>query len=198
MPLLHKDVDGDQLPLKEAEDGSRGGPDGSATGQYVFVVAKARHGNQDAFRELYKRFFPMVYSILLSRVPVSEVDDLVQEVFLQAWRQLRNLRDNGAFGSWLAQMARRRSVDHFRHAQRTEQLPPNLKVDPIYEESWFLLNAIRRLPEAYRETLIMRFVEQLTGPEIASLTGLTPGSVRVNLHRGVALLRDQLKGTWRS
>ena len=53
---------------------------------------------------------------------------------------------------------------------------------------------VRRLPEAYRETLVMRFVEGLTGPEIAELTGLTPGSVRVNLHRGVELLRARLKG----
>jgi RNA polymerase sigma-70 factor (ECF subfamily) len=136
-----------------------------------------------------------VHGILLSRVPASEVDDLVQEVFLQAWRQLHKLRDSRAFGTWLAQITRRRSVDHFRHAERTEQLPPNLKVNPIDEESWFLLNAIRRLPEAYRETLVMRFVEQLTGPEIAFLTGLTPDSVRVNLHRGVTLLRAQLERT---
>jgi len=56
------------------------------------------------------------------------------------------------------------------------------------------LAEVRRLPEAYRETLVMRFVEGLTGPEIAELTGLTPGSVRVNLRRGVELLRARLKG----
>jgi RNA polymerase sigma-70 factor, ECF subfamily len=108
-------------------------------------------------------------------------------------RQLSKLRDLRAFGTWLAQIARRRAVDYFRYGDAAEPLPPNLKTDPVDEESWFLLSAIRRLPEAYRETLIMRFVENLTGPEIASLTGLTPASVRVNLHRGVVLLRDQLK-----
>jgi len=54
------------------------------------------------------------------------------------------------------------------------------------------LRAIRRLPEAYRETLILRLVEGLSGPEIAQLTGLTPQSVRVNLHRGMGRLRDAL------
>ena len=54
------------------------------------------------------------------------------------------------------------------------------------------LEAIRALPEAYRETLLLRLVEGLTGPEIAERTGLSPGSVRVNLHRGMALLRTAL------
>ena len=54
------------------------------------------------------------------------------------------------------------------------------------------LAAIRSLPEAYRETLMLRLVEGLSGPEIAERTGLTAGSVRVNLHRGMALLRNAL------
>ena len=54
------------------------------------------------------------------------------------------------------------------------------------------LAAIRALPEAYRETLVLRLVEGLSGPEIAAVTGLTPDSVRVNLHRGFRLLRERL------
>ena len=56
------------------------------------------------------------------------------------------------------------------------------------------LRAIRCLPETYRETLIMRLVEGLTGPEIAERTGMTPDSVRVHLHRGIKLLRERLGG----
>jgi RNA polymerase sigma-70 factor, ECF subfamily len=48
------------------------------------------------------------------------------------------------------------------------------------------------LPEAYRETLVLRLVEGMTGPEIAARTGLTAASVRVNLHRGMKLLRERL------
>jgi RNA polymerase sigma-70 factor (ECF subfamily) len=55
-----------------------------------------------------------------------------------------------------------------------------------------ILEVIRRLPEAYRETLILRLVEGMTGPEIAERTGLTAGSVRVNLHRGMQMLREKL------
>ena len=54
------------------------------------------------------------------------------------------------------------------------------------------LAAIRELPATYAETLMMRLVEGMTGPEIAAATGMTPGSVRVNLHRGMKLLRRRL------
>jgi RNA polymerase sigma factor (sigma-70 family) len=55
-----------------------------------------------------------------------------------------------------------------------------------------ILEVIRMLPEAYRETLVLRLVEGMTGPEIALRTGLTAASVRVNLHRGMKLLRQKL------
>jgi RNA polymerase sigma-70 factor (ECF subfamily) len=122
------------------------------------------------------------------------VNDLAQQVFLQAWRRLHALRDPLALGGWLRQIAMHQSADHLRRAHYTEELDANTARAPDEREPWFLLAEVRRLPEAYRETLVMRFVEGLTGPEIAELTGLTPGSVRVNLHRGVEMLRARLKG----
>jgi RNA polymerase sigma-70 factor (ECF subfamily) len=62
-------------------------------------------------------------------------------------------------------------------------------VDPEAAEA---LRLIRTLPDAYTETLVLRLVEGMTGPEIAERTGLTPASVRVNLHRGMKLLREKL------
>ena len=56
-----------------------------------------------------------------------------------------------------------------------------------------ILELIRSLPDAYRETLILRLVEGMTGPEIAARTGLTPGSVRVNLYRGMQRLREKMR-----
>jgi RNA polymerase sigma-70 factor (ECF subfamily) len=60
-------------------------------------------------------------------------------------------------------------------------------------EALAILAVIRELPETYRETLLLRLVEGMTGPEIAERTGLTHGSVRVNLHRGMQLLREKLR-----
>ena len=55
-----------------------------------------------------------------------------------------------------------------------------------------IIEIIQSLPDAYRETLVLRLVEGMTGPEIATRTGLTPASVRVNLHRGMKLLKEKL------
>ena len=65
---------------------------------------------------------------------------------------------------------------------------------PADGEAGWILEIIRGLPDAYRETLILRLVEGMTGPEIAERTGLTAGSVRVNLHRGMKQLREKLAG----
>jgi RNA polymerase sigma-70 factor (ECF subfamily) len=138
----------------------------------------------------------MVHGLLLARVPHTEVDDLVQDVFLQAMQRLPELREPEAFGGWLASIARHRAVDHFRRAAPTVDLPDNLPAEKTDRTNALaVLATIRRLPEAYRETLTLRLVEGMTGPEIALRTGLTEGSVRVNLHRGMKLLRERLEGT---
>jgi RNA polymerase sigma-70 factor, ECF subfamily len=159
-------------------------------------VEAARAGDRAAFESLYGRYVAMVHGILLARVPRWDVDDLVQEVFLIVFRRLRSLRDPAAFPGWLATIARNRAADHLRRAPRTEELPEDLAASDPREadetEARGILEAIRALPEAYRETLILRLVEGMTGPEIAARTGLTPGSVRVNLHRGMARLRERL------
>jgi RNA polymerase sigma-70 factor (ECF subfamily) len=157
------------------------------------LVAAARDGDRVAFGQLYDRFAPMVHGLLLARVPRADVDDLVQDAFLQAMRRLGSLRNVEAFGPWLAAIARNRARDHWRRGEDTVELPDDVPGRPHPEgEALTVLAAIRRLPEAYRETLVLRLVEGMTGPEIAERTGLTPGSVRVNLHRGLQRLREEL------
>jgi RNA polymerase sigma-70 factor (ECF subfamily) len=128
-------------------------------------------------------------------VPRGEVDDIVQDVFLVAMRRLHTLRDDEAFGPWLAMIARNRAVDYHRRARQTTELPEELAGgDAVETEAFAVLAAVKQLPDAYRETLLMRLVEGMTGPEIAARTGLTPASVRVNLHRGMKQLREKLGG----
>jgi len=160
------------------------------------LVLAARDGDHAAFQELYRNYARMVHGILLARVPYEAVEDLVQDVFLQAFRRLRGLRDPAAIGGWLAAIARNASRDHFRRARETVELTDAQAApgDPsATAEAAAALAAIRGLPEAYRETLILRLVEGMTGPEISARTGLSPGSVRVNLHRGMKLLRERLE-----
>jgi len=163
------------------------------------MVVAARGGDRVAFGLLYRRYARMVHGILLARVPPGEVDDLVQDVFLAALRQLGALRDAGAFGPWLAAIARNRARDHYRGAAGFSELPSDLAAPApatLDVEALALLRwIVRTLPEAYRETVILRLVEGMTGPEIAARTGLTPESVRVNLCRGMRKLREQMERT---
>jgi RNA polymerase sigma-70 factor, ECF subfamily len=159
------------------------------------LVRLALAGDSIAFDTLYERYARIVHGLLLVRVGRDEVDDLVQDVFLTAWRRLDDLRDPAAFGGWIAMIARNRATDFHRRSAAFVELPANLESpgDTSNEaDANAALAAIRSLPDAYRETLILRLVEGLSGPEIAERTGLTPGSVRVNLHRGMKLLRDKL------
>ncbi|HMF96064.1 MAG TPA: sigma-70 family RNA polymerase sigma factor [Vicinamibacterales bacterium] len=168
----------------------------SSTASAVDLAATIRAvaaGDQDAFARLYGDYVRMVHAILLGRVPRRDVDDLVQEVFVAAYTRIRELREPGAFGGWLAAIARNRATDYLRHARDQDELPDDLPGgQPIEAETLAVLDAVRKLPEAYRETLLMRLVYGMSGAEIAERTGLTAASVRVNLHRGMKLLREHL------
>ena len=160
------------------------------------VVEQARDGSRDAFGELYLQYSRMVHGLLLARVPYSEVDDMVQDVFLLALHRLPSLRDEKAFPGWLAMIARNHAVDYHRKTPKTTEIDEGmLRQKPPDPEAFAVLDTIRSLPDAYRETLILRLVEGFTGPEIAEQTGLTPDSVRVNLHRGMKMLREKLEGS---
>jgi len=158
------------------------------------LVEAARTGDRQAFADLYRRYVRMVHGVLLVRVPRADVDDLVQDVFLSAMDRLPALREAAAFPGWLASIARNRAVDFLRRKRiPTEELIQEPAAHDNTSAALAVLSEIRALPEAYRETLVLRLVEGLTGPEIAERTGLTHASVRVNLHRGMKQLRARLE-----
>jgi len=158
-------------------------------------VRAAQAGDRDAFGELYRRFAGFVHAILLARVPRDTAADLAQEVFLHAWTTIRSLREPAAFPGWIGTIARHRALDFVRR-----QPPETALLDDrasgasaqLKYEAAEALDAIRSLPEAYQEPLLLRLVEGCSGREIAALCGLTEDSVRVNLHRGFKLLRERL------
>lgn len=164
-------------------------------GQEAALVEAVRAGDRESFSRLYARYGRVVHGILLARVPYGEVDDLVQDVFMTALRKIDTLRDTGSFGPWVAMIARNRAMDFHRRSRETTEITEAVaQTRAEQREAVEVLNLIRLLPEAYREPMILRFVEGMTGPEIAERTGLAPASVRVNIHRGMKILREKLSG----
>jgi len=189
-----------------AARGPRAGADSAAgsAGVEAELVRRARGGDRAAFADLYHDYASMVHGILSSMVTPQDASDLVQDVFLSALRAIEGLERDDRFGPWVARIARNRAKDVYKTRV------PEVGLDEVLdspaagtsdgvaggedEEAERVLGVVRELPEAYRETLCLRLVEGLTGPEIADRTGLTHGSVRVNLHRGMKLLRERLDG----
>jgi RNA polymerase sigma-70 factor (ECF subfamily) len=174
-------------------------PEQPAVPAWLAMVEAAAHGDAAAFRQLHREFAPMVHGLLLARVDSATADDLTQEVFLNAWRGLDRLHDPRAWPGYLATIARNRAIDHVRRDRRPKTLPPDSQLGTavpdaaIRVEAEQLLSFIRELPDAYLEPLILRLVEGLSGPEIAERMGLSAGYVRVNLHRGLKLLRERIE-----
>lgn len=164
------------------------------------LVDAARAGSHAAMASLYQRFAPVVHGVLLGYVQPADADDLTQDVFETALQRLHALHEPAAFPGWILSIARRAALDGKRRAPRIGTAEPEAMADPAATveqrlDAGRVLAAIQALPPAYRETLLLRLAEGLTGPEIAARTGLGHGSVRVNLHRGMALLRAALAVT---
>ena len=157
------------------------------------MLKRACAGDEEAFNEIYRSYAPLVHGILLSRVPYDDVKDLMQEVFISAYKHLDTVREPKALGGWLAQIARNRAVEHYRSVKPGHELTDDIRGrEEKMTEAIEVMESIRGLPEAYRETLVLRLVEGMSGNEIAERTGLKPESVRVNLHRGMEMLRRDL------
>ncbi len=169
------------------------------------LVERARRGDRAAFDALHQKHARAVHGLLLAHVAPHDADDLLQEVFLTAWRRLETLRELESFVPWLLAIARHAAFGAGRRARDGGRTAASLAAglglgsEPASRpldataDGTEILRLMVELPEAYRETLALRLIEGLSGQEIADATGLTHGSVRVNLHRGMQLLRERLR-----
>src|ERR1700754_1472821 len=115
----------------------------------VSLVRAALEGDRDGFGRLYDLYTPLVHGILLSRVPRDEVDDLVQDIFLHAFKKLDTLRDWAAFGPWIAMIARNRAMDFHRRSRETVEVTDDLRsCEPANGKAAEILEIIRALPDA--------------------------------------------------
>lgn len=177
----------------------------SPAGELPWVEA-AMAGDRLAFERLYKSHARAVHGLLLSMLPPEDARDGVQEVFLAALRSIATVSEPARFGAWLASIARNAARDVLRRrrpeqgmGEQASELPARERAPAVdaRDEAARILACVRELPEAYRESLTLRLVEGMGGPEISARLGLTPGSVRVNLCRGMKLLRERLaEGGW--
>lgn len=155
------------------------------------------------FDALYEEHAGRVYAICLRMTAdPAEAEALTQDVFVQAWRKLGQLRDAGSVLGWLRRIAvnalrRDRRSAARRHA-RVQLVGDPAQVErgftgPVPEDRLALERAIAALPEGARAVLVLHDIEGYRHAEIAALLGITPGTSKSQLHRARSLLRETLE-----
>lgn len=184
------------------------------------LVARLRVGEDDAYRELLRIHGGRLLG-LARRLMRNEEDarECLQEAFLSAFRAIDGFEGHSKLGTWLhrivvnACLMRMRSqtrkpeelvdpqqprFDEYGFRVGPTELPPD-GVDRLFERAEVrdgVRRAIDRLPETHRTVLILRDIEQLSTAEVAESIGITPGAVKVRLHRARLALREQIGSTW--
>ncbi len=168
-----------------------------AEGPEALVVSLATKGDHDAFAELVRRRQSWIRNLMRRCCGDADLaDDLSQQVFLQAWRKIRQLKDVNKFGGWLKQMAinewlqYRRKNDALRDAESEESIKTSqadktsITVD--------LDQALAVLPGPVSLCIVLSYFERLSHPEIAELTDIQLGTVKSHIRRGSEKLRELL------
>lgn len=168
------------------------------------LIQAAMGGNTAAFEQIVKTYQSLVCAITFSgtgRVDVSE--ELAQETFLRAWKNLRQLKEPSGFRAWLCAIARN-IVSNYYRGKKTLPLDPadldglsDSSVDPANnliarEELVMLERALMLIPADYREPLVLFYRQGKSTKEAAAALGLKESTVRMRLHRARQMLREEM------
>jgi RNA polymerase sigma-70 factor, ECF subfamily len=171
------------------------------------LVARVAAGDDTALRELFGRHAPWLAVRLRAVLPAADVEDVVQETFLAAWRGARGYRPQGARGGWLWGIARRQAALLLRRRGPADQavtvLPAELAAGPDAPDPAEtaqlradLAVAVATLGPAGspdREVWRLMYEQDRPVAEVAELLGVPPGTVKSRAHRARRLLRAALR-----
>ena len=159
------------------------------------------NADQELFHDLYQLHHRRVYSICLRMTQdISDAEDLTHEVFVQLFRTIGSFRGESAFSTWLHRLTVNHVLMHFRKNKRrlqSEQLTESLEVvarlagnkRTSIMDRILLSEVIAKLPDGYREALVLHDIEGFEHKEIAELRGRTEGTSKSQLHKARRALR---------
>jgi RNA polymerase sigma-70 factor (ECF subfamily) len=168
------------------------------------VVRRCQVGDQEAFRLIVERYSGVLGgTAYLMTHDHAQVDDLVQETFLLAWRGIGNLRSSSNLKAWLVRILVNRVISERRkkRVMEAELVEVESKAGDSNSEELVLADeerkriraALETLPEAQRQVTVLRYFADLTIPEVAKVLGCREGTVKSRLHRALAQLRNVLQ-----
>ena len=174
----------------------------------IELAQRCRDGDSSAFEELYRQHAGRLFN-LTSRMMGSpqEAEDLLQEVFLHAYRKLGSFRGESSLGTWLYRLGMNHCLDHLRRRHsRMQQATDSLDEDggwepatpapstPIAVSRIDLERAIGKLPEGCRAAFLLHDVEGFEHREVASILGVSEGTSKSQVHKARMKLRAMLSG----
>ncbi|HEY7558544.1 MAG TPA: sigma-70 family RNA polymerase sigma factor [Candidatus Binatia bacterium] len=173
----------------------------------ISLIQRIGAQNRDAFSQFYDRYSPIVYSLALRMLRVQfDAEDLLQEVFLQVWRQATAYSaERGSPEAWLINIARSRAIDRLRAIRRRErsfvltddpaaaESPDNVETSAGESETKLAMNsALANLPETQRRVLELAYFDGLSQTEIAARLAEPLGTVKTRMRSGIQRLRGML------
>jgi RNA polymerase sigma-70 factor (ECF subfamily) len=167
------------------------------------IVTEVLSGDKNAFGILVRRYHKQVFTLMhrFTNSP-SEAADLTQEAFLRAYKRLETFQPGKKFFVWLYTLSLNLARDYVRkkkkHAENlSEDIDDAYRENPDQErrliqkgETKALLEALDRLPEDFREALILRYREELSMKDIARILNLSVSGAKMRIHRGLIKLRE--------
>jgi RNA polymerase sigma-70 factor, ECF subfamily len=169
------------------------------------LAARCQAGDMEAFEVFYRQHSPRVYS-LACRMAGSNEDgeDLLQEIFLQAYRKIGSFKGESALGTWLYRLALNHCLDYVRSRQAkmnklTETLDASTSIEPLARRDTpiarlDLERALERLPDGCREAFVLHDIEGFDHKEVGSVLGIAEGTSKSQVFKARARLRALLRG----
>ncbi len=168
------------------------------------LVARCQAGDVDAFAELYALHSAKIFSLAARMAGSRESgEDLLQEIFLQAWRKIGGFKGDAAIGTWLYRLA----LNHCLDFVRGRQAKMDKATGPIEDDTWSrpvaaprdtpaeridLERALQQLPDGCREVFVLHDVEGYEHREIAAMLGIAEGTSKSQVFKARMKLRALL------
>jgi RNA polymerase sigma-70 factor (ECF subfamily) len=163
------------------------------------LVIRAKRGDDKAFEEIVREFErPMFYYVRRLVATDEDAWDIVQEIWIKAFRGIGSLRETKRFRVWLYRIAHCTAMSHHRAAYRNHAVPDEaldaeaaIEADsiPHPEDAERVHLALNRLDPNFREILTLRFLEELSVDETAEIIGVATGTVKSRLFHAKKVLK---------
>ncbi|MEK9132669.1 MAG: sigma-70 family RNA polymerase sigma factor [Patescibacteria group bacterium] len=168
------------------------------------LVIKSQCGNSEAFGKLYDIFIDSIYRYIYYRVNQGEAEDLTELVFLKTWENINQYKfDQKNFSSWIFRIAHNVVIDFYRAHRQDEELVETLHDERIEADTTnrahrsldnrILSESIGKLKDAYRQVLILKYINDFSNEEIAQITGRSQAALRILQFRALKHLRRILE-----